>query len=79
MELSSNRAINRAVQHGIGIALVSRKVAEEEIEQRRLAAISLDDPLMKRKFYLIHHREKYISETLQRFMDMVAQWASVHD
>jgi DNA-binding transcriptional LysR family regulator len=79
MELSSNRAINRAVQHGIGIALVSRKVAEEEIEQRRLAAISLEDPLMKRKFYLIHHREKYISETLQRFMDMVAQWASVHD
>jgi DNA-binding transcriptional LysR family regulator len=79
MELSSNRAINRAVQHGIGIALVSRKVAEEEIEQRRLAAISLADPLMKRKFYLIHHREKYISETLQRFMDMVAQWASVHD
>jgi DNA-binding transcriptional LysR family regulator len=79
MELSSNRAIKRAVQHGIGIALVSRQVAEEEVEQRRLVAIPLSDPLMKRKFYLIHHREKYISDTLQRFMDMVAQWASVHD
>jgi DNA-binding transcriptional LysR family regulator len=79
MELSSNRAIKRAVQHGIGIALVSRKVAEEEIEQRRLTAIHLADLTLRRKFYLIYHQEKYISDTLQRFMDMVAQWASVHD
>ena len=79
MELSSNRAIKRAVQHGIGIALVTRRVAEEEIEQRRLVALPIDDPMMKRKFYLVHHQEKYVSDTLQRFMDMVAQWASVHD
>jgi DNA-binding transcriptional LysR family regulator len=79
MELSSNRAIKRAVQHGIGIALVSRKAAEEEIEQRRLTAIHLADLTLRRKFYLAYHQEKYISDTLQRFMDMVAQWASVHD
>jgi DNA-binding transcriptional LysR family regulator len=29
MELTSNRAIKRAVEHGIGIALISQKVAEE--------------------------------------------------
>jgi DNA-binding transcriptional LysR family regulator len=79
MELSSNRAIKRAVQHGIGISLVSRKVAEEEIEHRRLTAIHLADLTLRRKFYLIYHRGKYISDTLQRLMDMVAQWASVHD
>jgi DNA-binding transcriptional LysR family regulator len=76
MELSSNRAIKRAVEHGIGIALISRKVAKEEIEQRRLVALSLGDPVMKRKFFLVHHRDKYISESLQRLMDMVFKWAS---
>jgi DNA-binding transcriptional LysR family regulator len=76
MELSSNRAIKRAVEHGIGIALISRKVAKEEIEQRRLVALSLADDSMKRKFFLIHHKDKYISESLQRLMDMVFKWAS---
>jgi len=31
---------------------------------------------MKRKFFLVHHRDKYISESLQRLMDMVFKWAS---
>ena len=76
MELTSNRAIKRAVEHGLGIALVSRKVAQEEIEQRRLVALSLADSTMKRKFFLIHHKDKYISESLQRLMDMVFKWAA---
>ena len=76
MELTSNRAIKRAVEHGIGIALISQKVAEEEIEAKRLRAIPLADPSFKRKFYLIHHKEKYISESLQRLMDMVFKWAA---
>ena len=76
MELTSNRAIKRAVEHGLGMALVSRKVAQEEIEQRRLVALSLADSTMKRKFFLIHHKDKYISESLQRLMDMVFKWAA---
>jgi DNA-binding transcriptional LysR family regulator len=76
LELSSNRAIKRAVEHGLGIALISRKVAKEEIEQKRLVALSLGDPAMKRKFFLVHHRDKYISESLQRLMDKVFKWAS---
>ena len=76
LELSSNRAIKRAVEEGIGIALISRKVANEEIRAKRLAAINLQDPSMKRKFFLVHHKDKYISEPLQLLMDMVSQWAS---
>jgi DNA-binding transcriptional LysR family regulator len=76
MELSSNRAIKRAVEYGIGIALISRKVAKEEIEQQRLVALSLADRAMKRKFFLVHHKDKYISESLQRLMDMVFKWAA---
>ena len=76
LELSSNRAIKRAVEEGIGIALISRKVANEEIRAKRLAAINLQDPSMKRKFFLVHHKDKYISEPLQLLMDMVSQWAN---
>jgi len=76
MELTSNRAIKRAVEHGLGIALVSRKVAQEEVEQRRLVALSLGDSAMTRKFFLVHHKDKYISDSLQRLIDMVFRWAA---
>ena len=76
LEISSNRAIKRAVEEGIGIALISRKVAREEIQAGRLMAIPLSDPSMTRKFFIIHHKDKYISEPLQGFIDMVFQWAA---
>jgi hypothetical protein len=41
-----------------------------------LKAIPLSDPVMTRKFYLIHHKDKYISRSLQSFIDMVDQWAT---
>jgi DNA-binding transcriptional LysR family regulator len=76
LELSSNRAIKRAVEDGIGIALISRKVANEEIVSKRLIAIPLSDPSMTRKFYMVYHKDKYLSESLQNFIDMVFKWAA---
>lgn len=75
LELSSNRAIKRAVENGLGIALISRKVAEEEIQTGRLKAIPVPDKTIKRKFYLIYHKKKFISDTLQTFIDQVDHWA----
>ncbi len=76
LELSSNRAIKRAVEDGIGVALISRKVANEEIRNNRLSAIPLPDPSMTRKFYMVHHKDKYLSESLQNFIDMVFAWSA---
>ena len=76
LELSSNRAIKRAVEEGIGIALISTNVAEEEIQTGRLKAIPLTDPSMTRKFFIVYHREKYLSDSLLRFIDQVFAWAA---
>jgi len=76
LELSSNRAIKRAVEDGIGVALISRKVANEEIRNKRLCAIPLSNPSMTRKFYMVHHKDKYLSESLQNFIDMVFKWSA---
>jgi len=76
LELSSNRAIKRAVEDGLGIALISRKVANEEIVSKRLIAIPLSDPSMTRRFYMVHHKDKYLSESLQNFITMVFKWSA---
>jgi len=76
MELSSNRAVKKAVEDGTGIALISRNVASEEIQMGRLIAIPLSGRAIKRKFYLVHHKDKYISESLGRLIEMVDKWAA---
>jgi DNA-binding transcriptional LysR family regulator len=76
LELSNNEAIKRAVEEGVGISLISEHVVSEEVKRRKLKSIPLADPTMKRKFYLIHHKDKYLSHPFQIFLYMVNQWAS---
>jgi len=60
----------------LGIALVSRWVANEKIEDGRLTAVPLSDTSMKRKFYMVLHRDKYISKSLGNLIDETVKWAS---
>ena len=78
LELSSNRAIKKAVENGSGIALVSRKVAHEEVRQGTLAAIPLSDTSFTRKFFMVVHKDKYVSKNLQAFIDRVHRWARAY-
>jgi DNA-binding transcriptional LysR family regulator len=74
LELSNNEAVKTAVEEGLGVAVITRRVVSKEIGMGSLKAIPLSDPAMTRKFYLIHHKDKYISRPLQSLLDMVDQW-----
>jgi DNA-binding transcriptional LysR family regulator len=74
LELSNNEAIKTAVEEGVGVAVITRRVVSKELRMGNLKAIPLSDPAMTRKFYLIHHKDKYISRSLQNLIDMVDQW-----
>ena len=76
LELSNNESIKRVVEQGIGLGLMSRNVVSREVDAGRLIAIPFTDPTMKRKFYMVHHKDKYISEPLRNFIDLIRQWAS---
>jgi LysR family transcriptional regulator, transcriptional activator of the cysJI operon len=76
LELSNNEAIKRAVEQGMGLSLISEHVVREEIQGKKLKSIPFADPSLKRKFYLIHHKDKYLSQPLQAFIHTVNEWAS---
>ena len=76
LELSNNEAIKRAVEQSLGLSLISENVVREEIERKKLKPIPLTDPTLKRKFYLIYHKDKYLSQPFQMFVQMVNQLAS---
>jgi DNA-binding transcriptional LysR family regulator len=75
LELSSNEGIKRAVAAGLGVSVVSNKVAGEEIRSGTLTAVPFSLGDMKRNFYMIYYKNKYFSEALQNFVEMVYQWA----
>ncbi|CAI2467903.1 MULTISPECIES: DNA-binding transcriptional regulator YeiE [Serratia] len=68
MELGNSEAIKHAVRHGIGISCLSRRVIGEQLASGVLVELQLPLPPLMRTLYLIHHRQKHISNALQRFL-----------
>ncbi|TPG63475.1 DNA-binding transcriptional regulator YeiE [Ewingella americana] len=68
MELGNSEAIKHAVRHGIGISCLSRRVIAEQLSSGVLVEIRLPVAPLARKLYLIHHRQKHISNALSRFL-----------
>ena len=78
LEFSNNEAIKRAVAEGDGIALISEKVAAEEISAGKLIGIPVSDPPITRTFYMIQSKDKFISEPLAGLLYMIPKWADDH-
>jgi DNA-binding transcriptional LysR family regulator len=75
LELSSNRAIKKAVEEGLGIALVSRNTAYSQIQMKKLAVLPFPGPPVTRKYYMVHHKDKYFSQVLNQLIEKVEHWA----
>jgi len=75
LELSSNRAIIKAVEDGLGIALLSKNIAIDHIRLKKLVVLPLPGPPITRKYYIAHHKDKYFSEVFNQLVIRVDKWA----
>lgn len=78
LELSSNRAIKEAVKHNLGLALMSQGVVRDEVQAGKLSSIRLTEPKMTRAYYMVYHRDKYLSKSLEQFIQTVFSWAEAY-
>lgn len=76
MELASTLAIKKAVEAGLGIGILSRQAAEKEMRDGVLKGLRFSDVEIRYQFFLIHHKDKYLSSLLQTFLDMSIEYAS---
>jgi DNA-binding transcriptional LysR family regulator len=74
LEFSNNEAIKRAVAEGNGIALISEKVAAEEIKAGKLISIPVSGQKITRSFYMIQSKDKFISRPLAGLLEMIQKW-----
>ncbi|MDZ7277901.1 DNA-binding transcriptional regulator YeiE [Pantoea eucrina] len=68
MELGNSEAIKHAVRHGMGISCLSRRVITDLLDTGLLVEVKAPLPRLTRTLYRIHHRQKHLSNALQRFL-----------
>ncbi len=76
MEMSSNEAINRAVEAGLGLGIVSRHTLEMELALDQLAILDVDDFPIMRHWYLVHRKGKRFTALASAFKKLVTEDAS---
>ncbi len=71
MEMSSNEAINRAVEAGLGLGIVSRHTLEMELALDQLDILDVEGFPIMRNWYLVHRKEKRFTAIALAFKELV--------
>lgn len=73
MELGHTEAIKKAVEAGLGISCISKRCIKDEINYKKLAVIEVEGLKIKRSLYLIHHKDKYITNLINTFIQFAKE------
>ena len=77
MEIGDNEAQKSVVAAGLGISIISSHVARRDVEEGRLKVLRVIDEKLYRTFFAIHHKNKYITNTIRNFFSAVAEFPSI--
>jgi len=66
--LGSSEAIKNAAAEGLGLCCLSRSVVWDLVTSGRLSVLPTQLPPLTRRFALIHHERKVLSDSLRRFV-----------
>ena len=70
-ESVSTTALIRAVEAGNGVSVLPEKLVDEYLAAGRLRKVPLQSSPLSRSFYLIYHKNKYLSVGMRKFIDIV--------
>ncbi len=69
-EAMSTTALVNAVIHGLGIAVVPRRMVSGPLEKKLVYPLEIEGIEFKRCFYIVHHKDKLLTRTFQEFIDL---------
>ncbi|ADU26182.1 LysR family transcriptional regulator [Ethanoligenens harbinense] len=64
--------IKMAVAENLGVSVISKRSAENEIASGLLSVVTVDSVRFERTFKIIHHKNKYLTGPMHAFMDFCA-------
>lgn len=71
LELEHTEAIKRAVEAGLGLGCISRLALRDAFRRGSLVPLSVGDLDLRRNFYLVRHRHKYVSGGLATLIEHI--------
>ena len=69
-EAMSTTALVNAVINGLGIAVLPHRMVLPAMERGLVVTISVDGMRFQRNFYIIHHKDKFLTASAKRFMEL---------
>ena len=69
-EAMSNRALLNAVASGLGISVLSARIAAEEVARGRVVSVEVEGLDFRRQFHIIYHRDKFLTASALAFMEL---------
>jgi DNA-binding transcriptional LysR family regulator len=70
MESASTSAIKRFVENGVGMAILSQEVVRKELQDKTLRQVLFTDAEIAYHFYLIRHKDRWVSRALSAFVEL---------
>lgn len=69
-ESSSTTALINAAAAGLGISILPKRLLEKQLRMHQIFSFTIKNVDLKRHYYLVYHKNKYISPAMQYFFDM---------
>lgn len=69
-ESVSSQAIIRAVSKGIGVSVLPYLLVKESLERGEIKSVAIKDISLERKFSVIYHKNKFLTESANEFIKM---------
>ena len=73
-DFSNSEILKNFVKKGLGYGFIAENVIKNEIERGELHAVRINDPELKRKFYLAYNSQKIMKEAVGRFIEDIFDW-----
>jgi len=72
VEVRSSESIKQMVSEGLGIAVISKSACEDYCQFKKILAFNFDNVNLRRKLYLVRHKNSILSPIAQAFYDYAA-------
>lgn len=66
----STHALLRAVEEGLGITILPKKMCNSEVKAHRITALEIYHTSLKRNYYIVYHKEKKLTPILSSLIDI---------
>ncbi len=77
MELGTTEGVKHGVAAGLGVAILSEHVVRADLVSGLIDSVPLEGIDLRRDLYLVRHKDRYLSEAAQAFLNLLEGYARI--